>query len=339
MGKMPVWQMIYEAALSIANEVIEISEIKRYIKTMYPEKYNDLHSGTINAQITICCVNNPTRLHYPENKKPRIANGKRDFLYRVGRGQVAMYNPEAHGLWEIANIDGKLQVRRTDDNEVLTIITPVATQRAVSPKNKRKDIPPPSIEQVKLYLDKWETLENYTAQESALNKLFGEIAPVNNSLDDILIKVATLNAFYSTYIKSIFTVARHILQLDIDARLQAGDENIVDDIANVTMPNGKTLNVFSFATKYCSHHQADNYPIYDSHVKKSLCYFRDVDGFAIFHKDDLRKFSIFKRVILEFRKFYSLENFSIKAIDKYLWQLGKENWKPIPKMRNLKNPR
>jgi len=228
---------------------------------------------------------------------------------------------------EIAKVGDKLTVRRFDEETNNTLITsPTATMPRTS-RNiaRRDDIPYPSSEQVNVYLDKWDSLENYTAQESALNKLFWKTAPTNNSLDDILVKVATLNDFYSTHIKSIFTVARHILQLGIDERLHLGDENIVDEIANVTMPNGKMRNEFSFATKYCSHHRADNYPIYDSYVDKLLCYFRDVDGFANFHRDDLRKFSVFKRTILEFRKFYSLEDFTVKEIDKYLWQLGKES--------------
>jgi hypothetical protein len=333
MKKKPLWEMIFEAVSSRGNDAVRNFEIRHYIQTKYPEKYDSLHGGTINAHITLCCVNDPSRLHYPENLKPRMANGKHDFLYRVGRGQVMLYNPEIHGLWEIARVDGKLIVRRVDSenaNEVATNISQTITRtivpRPALSKSRREDIPRPSFEQVKLYLDKWDSLENYTAQESALNKLFWQFATTNNSLDDILIKVATLNDFYSTHIKSIFTVARHIHRLNIDKRLQIGDEALVDEIAGVTMPNGKVINHFSFATKYCSHHNVDDYPIYDSYVEKLLCYFRDVDRFASFHKTDLKKFVIFKQVILEFRKFYSLENFTIKEIDKYLWQLGKESF-------------
>lgn len=52
----------------------------------------------------------------------------------------------------------------------------------------------PSIEQLKYYLDKRETLDNYVVQENALNKLFSTF-PNNTDLDDILLKSATLNHF------------------------------------------------------------------------------------------------------------------------------------------------
>jgi len=34
----------------------------------------------------------------------------------------------------------------------------------------------------------------------------------------------------------------------------------------------------------------------------------------------------FKQAIIDFQKYFSLENFTIKEIDKYLWQLGKESF-------------
>lgn len=68
------------------------------------------------------------------------------------------------------------------------------------------------------------------------------------------------------------------------------------------------------------------YPIYDSYVDRLLRYFRDVDGFTHFKNDDLKKYSDFKNILLEFKGFYNLEPFNLKDIDKYLWQLGKEKF-------------
>jgi hypothetical protein len=311
-----VRQMVFEAVTAIGDGVIKNSEIRHYIKS----KYDGINEGTINCQIIVCCVNHQSRIHHSVNFKPRIAKSQYDFLYHIGKGQVTLYNPEKHGHWEIAEVGGRLVVRRTDDNADIKLYRPTRQ------KNKRTDIPRPSSDEVRRYLKKWDTLESYTAQESALNKLFWQVAPKNYFLDDILIKVATLNTFYSTNIKSVFTVARHIFNLNIDERLKFGDETLVDEIANVTLSSDKARNEFSFATKYCSHHNADAYPIYDSFVVRLLCYLRDVYGFSEFQKDELRKFAIFKRVILELRKFYSLETFTLKEIDQYLWQLGKEKF-------------
>jgi len=323
--------MVHEAVTAKGGNIMKISEIIHYIKA----KYDGVNRGTIHCQITVSCVNRQSRVHYAQNSKPRIANSQHDFLYYTGKGEVTLYNPEIHGVWEIAAVDGRLIVRRidhfvNDDNAVQSMPAYSNLYNPVRKNVRRDDIPRPSQEEIRRYLEKWETLENYTAQERALEKLFWQVAPINSSLDDILIKIATLNTFYSTNIKSVFIVAKHILCLNIDERLSDGDETLVDEIANVTLSNGKVRNEFSFATKYCSHHKnKDNaYPIYDSYVEKLLCHFRDAEkpGFSDFHKEELRKFSVFKRVICELRKFYSLEMFSFKEIDKYLWQLGKEKF-------------
>lgn len=194
-----------------------------------------------------------------------------------------------------------------------------------SPRKKRTDIevPKPSAKQVDRYLVEWEALESYHLQEDALNKLFLELCPENKDLTDILIKASTLNDFYSTNIFSIYPVARHIQTLDIDARLKIGDVSLIYDIQSVII-NGKKKTFYSFATKYCSHHNPLDFPIYDSYVDMVLRYFQKRDGFSIFNSSDLKSYEKFKRILIEFRKFYNLDKYSLKQIDQYLWLLGKD---------------
>lgn len=203
--------------------------------------------------------------------------------------------------------------------------TPAVSQRASTEekKNKKGDVPEPTPDQVKQYLNAWDELENYHLQEDALDKLFISLCPVNKEMSDILLKVAALNDFYSTNIFSVYPVAKHILSLDIDSRLKAGDVTLVDDIKKVTI-NGVEKNFYSFATKYCSHHNPLDYPIYDSYVDKVLCYFRNRDGFASFKAEDLKDYVMFKGALIDFRAFYGLGKYNLKEIDKYIWQLGKE---------------
>ncbi len=107
----PVWEMIKEAIDMLPDKVLTYAQIKEYIRS----KYRDVNEATINAQIIICTVNQPSRIHYPENQKPRQAASKYDFLYSVGRGTVVRYDPSQHGMWEIAADDqGKLRVAQTD---------------------------------------------------------------------------------------------------------------------------------------------------------------------------------------------------------------------------------
>lgn len=108
MKKPFVWQMIREAVTNLNNRA-SYPEIKKYINS----KWENVNESTINAQIIVLSVNQPSRTHYPENKKPRISNSQYDILFSTGRGQVVKYNPDEHGLWEIhRNEFGAFSVRQ-----------------------------------------------------------------------------------------------------------------------------------------------------------------------------------------------------------------------------------
>ncbi len=187
-----------------------------------------------------------------------------------------------------------------------------------------KDIPKPTAEQVEKYLNQWDSLENYVNQENSLDKLFFDLIPENKCIEDILIKCSTLNDFYSTNIFSIFPIAKHILQLNIDERIKCGDLTLIEDIADRSVMGRRN---YSFASKYCSHHNPKQFPIYDSYVNKVLMHFKRVDKFAKFTNDDIQDYAKFKAILDEFRVYYSLEQYSLKELDKYLWLLGKKYFK------------
>lgn len=196
--------------------------------------------------------------------------------------------------------------------------------RAYTRKKKMDvDVPKPSTEQVEIYLTKWEGRENYHLQEDALNKLFFELCPKNTEVIDILLKASTLNDFYSTNIFSIYPVAKRICALDIDARLKTGDVTLVRDIQYVTIGDTEK-NFYSFASKYCSHHNPLDYPIYDSYVDEVLRYFKNRDGFSDFQDSDLKDYVKFKGILIDFSAFYGLDKYNLKQIDQYVWQLGKD---------------
>ncbi len=207
------------------------------------------------------------------------------------------------------------------DDEIMTL-----TNESTEKKLRKPQVPVPTNEQVEHYLHVWNELENYYLQEEALDKLFLSLCPDNKDICDILLKVATLNDFYSTNIFSVYPVAKHIQALNIDGRLKAGDITLISEIQKVTI-NNIEKNFYSFATKYCSHHNPTDYPIYDIYVDKVLCYFRDQDGFTSFKAEDLKDYVKFKGILIDFRIFYGLEKYNLKEIDKYIWQLGKE-WFP-----------
>ncbi len=188
-----------------------------------------------------------------------------------------------------------------------------------------KSLPPkPCFSEVNKYLNKWKNLEGYTSQEEALNKLFLELLPGNSEIADILLKASCLNDFYSTRIFAIYPVAKRILSIkDLDKRLKAGDIKLVCELGNVKIGDDKRY-FYSFATKYCSHHNPIAFPIYDSYVEKVLVYFNKVDEFSSFKIKDLKDYRTFKGILLDFQRYYKLERFNLKEIDRYLWLLGKK---------------
>lgn len=186
------------------------------------------------------------------------------------------------------------------------------------------EIPRPSKNEVNKYIEKWKTLENYVNQEKSLNKLFNDLLPENKLIEDILIKASTLNDFYSTNIFSIFPVAKHIHELDIDERLKQGDLSLVEDMAYIEELDKR---FYSFASKYCSHHNPEYYPIFDNYVLRVLIHFKKIDHFSKFTRADLKDYIKFNEVLDEFSEFYGLEKYSKKELDRYLWLLGKEYFK------------
>ena len=186
-------------------------------------------------------------------------------------------------------------------------------------------LPTPDATIVKSYLKKWDTLENYILQESSLSLLFNKLCPDNTTIEDILLKVSALNDFYSTNIFDTFTVAKHILKCNIDQDLSSGRKSLVNKIAPVTI-KGKTRIFYSFASKYCSHHKPEIYPIYDSYVEKMLMYFKKKDKFDSFRREDLKTYERFLEIIHKFKQYYKLDSISLRQIDIYLWVAGKEHF-------------
>lgn len=186
-----------------------------------------------------------------------------------------------------------------------------------------RNIPTPSIESISRYLEERDTLEKYTLQERSLSKLFHVHCSENRDIESILLKVSALNDFYSTNIFDTYTVAKHILNINIDTRLKSGDQALVNEIALVNT-GSKIRNFYSFASKYCSHHQPEAFPIYDSYVDKMLRHYRKVDKFNKFNNEDLKSYPKFIGVIEALREFYNVNTYSLRQLDIFLWLVGKE---------------
>ncbi len=111
MSRPPIWQLVRQAIDHFGREV-SYAELKQFVWDQYP----DVKDSTLSCQIIICAVNHPSRIHYPENRRPRLCTSQYDFLFHTGRGRVAPFDPARHGQWEIVKKDdGALTVRLVDD--------------------------------------------------------------------------------------------------------------------------------------------------------------------------------------------------------------------------------
>lgn len=191
------------------------------------------------------------------------------------------------------------------------------------------NIESPSENEVEKYLAIWRSNDEYVRSDESLEKLFTETYPRNTDMEDVLIKVCSLNAIYSTNILSTstrFTVAKHIVELKIDQRLKNKDMELVNQIAKVKVNDQKTIDFYSFATKYCSHHFPKDYSMYDRYVETMLWHFKQVDNFHEFKRVDLMHYPKYHAVIKAFKEYYKLQKYNLKEIDIYLWQTGKDHF-------------
>lgn len=186
----------------------------------------------------------------------------------------------------------------------------------------------PTPELVRDYVGKFDDPTSQTGQtDLALKKLFAAY-PGNEDLSDVLLKVSALNALYATNIYAIFQVAKHIHNLRIDDRLEAQDQTLVEDIARVQVSDNKKRRNYSFATKYCSWHSPEAFPIYDSFVDNLLWRYTQQDTFfdadRIGRYDFWYNYPTFVRILFAFRNHYALQHVTIRQIDKFLWLYARE---------------
>lgn len=102
--------------------------------------------------------------------------------------------------------------------------------------------------------------------------------PRNDDINTIAMKISVIDVTNSTNLSrykskiSLYDLAKVILEIpNFDERLAAGDPELVNIIAR----NTGAINLFSFASKYCTYHnveiyEQDDYSIFDGIVKETL---------------------------------------------------------------------
>lgn len=144
----------------------------------------------------------------------------------------------------------------------------------------------------------------------------------NHAMNHVLLKVVAINRLYRARVldMDMENLARHVVEIDsLDTLIASGAPEAVPLICDCTTVQRK---YYSFATKFCSWHNQSAYSIWDGNVDVALWAYKQQDSFADFKRGSLRNYNAFLRTAKAFRSYYGLENYSLKSIDKFLWQVG-----------------
>jgi len=167
------------------------------------------------------------------------------------------------------------------------------------------------------------------AADLALKELFSQY-PRNESYSHIMLKVVALDRLYSTNVRAFYAAADHIHKhgKEIDSALALGSPEIVDLIAALTLSSGKQRHIYSFASKYCSWHRPDKYPIWDSRVRQYLTalryQLRDTKDSGLLGANPYLwdRYPEFVALVSAMQRRFGLGAFSFKDIDKFMWKYG-----------------
>ena len=180
-----------------------------------------------------------------------------------------------------------------------------------------------------------EFLKQEKEKELVLEEVFAE--KDNNDILVVLKKVTLLNAFYSTQLLNnhsekktnadILQMAKHIHNIDCLDRLMQS-ENIEDNFKayesiGVSIADDKTNEARSFASKYCSWHYPEKYPIMDKFSRGFLFHYN-----SNVKKKQLSDYRCFCEAYKTFRKNVNEKfktEYSNKDLDMFIWMYGKKH--------------
>ena len=189
------------------------------------------------------------------------------------------------------------------------------------PNDPTNDLPKLTPSRVREWAEEFDRDETFGTSDRALTWLFKKI-PRNVDRELVLLKVVALNRLYSTQVYAVVELAEHIVAKAIDPLLQQGKEAAVDAVAHFAH-QGKTRRLYSFASKYCSWHRPETYPILDSQVKDVLWKYEKRDGLCRFKRSELDTYGGFSGAHRCFVEAYGLASLDLKTLDKGLWMLGR----------------
>lgn len=187
----------------------------------------------------------------------------------------------------------------------------------------------PNRKTIQEFVSRFENDSRYGLADKVLSNIF-RLFPENANIEQVLTKVVLLNGLYNTNVFAVVEMAKHIQDQRIDPILLSGSSTVVDRVARLTI-RGKTRRHYSFATKYCSWHFPETYPIYDNLVERLIWLYQKRFNFASFERSDLQDYQSYREILAAFQGHFDLERLTYKEIDKFLWFYGKDLFQSIGK--------
>jgi len=312
-GRRPfIREMVWEAVDALGSPTRN-----RDICDWVEQRYPGTNRTSVQCHLAICCVNQLSRLRYPENQRPRVADDPRyDFLYRAGHGVVEWYRPERHGVWSIVEDDEGNLALSCDDGEL--IYPPHAGERAPMPPKHtpRRDVIPITQAQIDAARRLHDILEIWPTTDRAF-ELLGSRFP-GFGPEATIIKCAAINDLYSTNVFAIWRMATHIVKTMETP--PADPDALAESIARLPDEDGTVRRChWSFASKLCHFFiDADEHPIYDSYCRDMLAYHL---GRGRCVTDAANPYRAFKQNLLKLRELSGVTA-SLRELDQYLWLAG-----------------
>jgi len=173
---------------------------------------------------------------------------------------------------------------------------------------------------------------------------------LNKDINTVAMKIAVIDVTNSTHlaqyksILSLYDLAEFICKIpNFDERVKNGDPELVNIIAkNISDKDRKTINLFSFASKYCTYHnegiyRRDDYSIFDGVVRDTLPDYlqkssRDNLRGITSHKLDIWRqnynYQAFNDCIGELLDEYNIKlDFRRRKFDHFLWYANRKGAK------------
>ena len=168
----------------------------------------------------------------------------------------------------------------------------------------------------------------------------------NDRLEVVLTQVVLLNEFYSTRLNSnksgskdgrkqpmdVVAMAHHIIAWsDFSEYCMSEDSNKrFKAVEYIRKTSKEYQDAYSFATKYCSWHNPNHYPICDSY-SKGMLYYLGREGILPcerFTQDALKEYGYFCQIydmLINYLENNCNKKIGCRELDKFLWYYGKHN--------------